>query len=509
VVFLAGALAARMGTEFIPKLSEGALALQPSRIPSISLSASVRMQQQVEQALLKAFPDEIENIFARTGTSEVVTDVCGQEVSDTYIALKPREQWKKATTQNELAEAMEAVVRKLPGQNYEFSQPIELRMNELISGVRSDLAVKIYGEDLRLMTGYAELIADELRRVRGAEDVKIEQTSGLPMVSIEVDRSAVARYGINASDVQDVVAVALAGKEAGQVIVGDRRFKLVVRLADDLRSDVDGISRLPVPIHGAEEWERPTHGDLAFDESPAYVPLSSVARVTLTEGAKQIRREDGKRRVVVTANVRARDLGSFVSEAQEKVEQRLGRLPEGYWLGWGGQFENFIAAKKRLMVVVPLALGLIFVLLFATFGSVRRAILVFTGVPLALTGGVAALWLRGAHLSISAGVGFIALSGVAVLNGLVLVSFIAELMRQGIPCDEAVVQGCTTRLRPVLMTALVASFGFVPMALAQGMGAEVQRPLATVVVGGIVSSTILTLIVLPAIYRWFERSDEE
>lgn len=270
-----------------------------------------------------------------------------------------------------------------------------------------------------------------------------------------------------------------------------------------------GISQLPVAVHEGPERGRSPHGDLAFGESPGYVPLSSVARVTLTDGAKQIRREDGKRRAVVTANVRGRDLGSFVAEAQEKVGARLGQLREGYWLGWGGQFENFIAAKKRLLVVVPLALGLIFVLLFMTFDSARHAILVFTGVPLALTGGVAALWLRGAHLSISAGVGFIALSGVAVLNGLVLVSFIAQLIRRGVPCDEAVVQGCLTRLRPVLMTALVASLGFVPMALAEGMGAEVQRPLATVVIGGIVSSTILTLVVLPAIYKWFERPDEE
>jgi heavy metal efflux system protein len=350
------------------------------------------------------------------------------------------------------------------------------------------------------MMRYAALAAEELKTVAAAADVKIEQTTGLPMVSIEVDRAAVARYGLNASDVQDVVSLALGGEAAGQVMEGDRRFDIIVRLPDELRNNIDDIGRLPVAI-------RPVAGANGREDAsgPGFVPLSSVAKINLAAGAKQIRREDGKRRVVVTANVRGRDLGGFVAEAQAKVRARLGRLPEGYWLGWGGQFENFIAAKKRLSVVVPLVLGLIFVLLFASFGTIRHSLLVFTGVPFALTGGVLALWLRGLHFSISAGVGFIALSGVAVLNGLVLVSFIGGLRKAGLGPDEAVMQGCLTRLRPVLMTALVASIGFVPMALAQGMGAEVQRPLATVVIGGVISSTLLTLLVLPAIYGWFER----
>jgi cobalt-zinc-cadmium resistance protein CzcA len=512
-------LASRMGSEFIPKLGEGALALQPTRMPSIALTTSAEMQERVEQELLKEFPDEISAIFARTGTSEVVTDVCGPEISDTYMMLKPREQWKKAKNQVELAEAMEAVVRDLPGQNYEFSQPIELRMNELIAGVRSDLAVKIYGDDLTVLLEYAGRVAEELGQVPGAQDLKIEQLAGMPMITIDIDRAAVARYGLNVQDVQEVVEIALGGMEAGRVLEGDRRFELVVRMPERLRGNIRAIGDLPIPLPKREaesyalaSMEGNTHrrsGDAAEAVPTGYIPLSSLAKIDISEGARIIRREDGKRRAVVQCNVRGRDLGGFVAEAQSRIERKIGKLPEGYWLGWGGQYENLVAARERLMIVVPLALGLIFVLLFATFNSLRQAVLVFTGVPLALTGGVLALWLRDIPFSISAGVGFIALSGVAVLNGLVMVTFINQLRREGLPVREAITQGSLTRLRPVLMTALVASLGFVPMAIATGTGAEVQRPLATVVIGGIISSTLLTLVVLPAIYGWFDRRDAE
>ncbi len=511
-------LAGRMGSEFVPKLTEGALALQPTRMPSIALSTSAAMQERVEQELLKEFPNEIAAIFARTGTSEVVTDICGPEVSDTYMLLKPRQQWTKAKTQTELAEAMAQVVKDLPGQNYEFSQPIELRMNELIAGVRGDLAVKVYGDDLDVLLQYANRIAQELKAVPGAQDLKIEQLAGMPMITIDIDRGAVARYGLNVQDVQEVIEVALGGVEAGQVIEGDRRFPLVVRMPERLRGNIRAIGDLPVPLPKREaetytlastDRAHRSTSDAAQASAAGYIPLSSLATIETSEGARVIRREDGKRRAVVQCNVRGRDLGSFVAEAQQRIVQKMGRLPEGYWLGWGGQYENLVGARQRLMIVVPLALGLIFILLFATFNSLRHAALVFTGVPLALTGGVLSLWLRDIPFSISAGVGFIALSGVAVLNGLVMVSFINQLRREGLAVKDAVIQGSLTRLRPVLMTALVASLGFVPMAIATGTGAEVQRPLATVVIGGIISSTLLTLVVLPAIYGWFDRRSDE
>lgn len=507
LLVVTGSIALTLGREFAPTLSEGALALQPTRMPSIAVSTSVQMQEQVEQLLLQEFPNEIASIFARTGTSEIVTDVCGPEVSDTYIMLKPRSEWTKAKTQEELAELMEKVVRQLPGQNYEFSQPIELRMNELVSGVRSDLAVKVYGEDTDTMLRYARRVAEQLSVVPGAQDIKIEQVAGMPFLTIEIDRGAVARHGLNVRDVQEVIEIALGGLSAGQVLEGDRRFDLVVRLPETLRNNLNAVQNLPIPLPEPE----PTPAHLVSDRSSrgeagqrGYIPLSALARITQTEGPRQIRHEDGKRRVVVQCNVRGRDLGSFVSEAQQRVNRSIGRLPDGYWLGWGGQFEHMIEAQKRLAVVVPLALALIGILLFATFGSARQALLVFTCVPLALTGGVLALWLRGIPFSISAAVGFIALSGVAVLNGLVMVTFINQLRRQGHSGNDAIILGAMTRLRPVLMTAAVAALGFVPMALATGTGAEVQRPLATVVIGGIVSSTLLTLVVLPALYSWFE-----
>ncbi|MGE0683335.1 MAG: efflux RND transporter permease subunit [Candidatus Binatia bacterium] len=499
-------VASRLGSEFVPKLNEGALALQPSRIPSISLTASVAMQARIEKVLLEHFPDEVALVFARTGTAEVATDPMGPNISDTYIMLHPREQWKKAASQEELAEEVEKVIANLPGQNFEFSQPIELRFNELIAGVRAELAVKVFGDDLQQLAEAGNRVAAVLNGVPGAADVKVEQVSGLPVLTVDIDRAAIARFGQNVSDVQSIVEIALGGKSAGEVFQGDRRFDLVVRMPEDLRLDLEQLARLPIPLPPQEPEKRmkPVKLSADTDSRSAYIPLSRLAHIELKEGPNQISRENGKRRIVVSANVRGRDLGSFVAEAQQKVNASV-TLPEGYWITWGGQFENLMAARERLTVVVPLALFLIFMLLFASFHSVRLAALVFTGVPLALTGGVFALWLRDMPFTISAGVGFIALSGVAVLNGLMLVSFIRQLRMDGLPVEEAVVHGCLKRLRPVLMTALVASLGFVPMALSTSMGAEVQRPLATVVIGGIISSTLLTLVVLPAIYSWFDQ----
>jgi heavy metal efflux system protein len=501
-------VASRLGSEFVPRLGEGALALQPSRIPSISLTTSVDMQERVEQVLLEHFPDEIALIFARTGTAEVATDPMGPNVSDTYIMLHPQERWTKAYDQENLAEEIEKALTNLPGQTFEFSQPIELRFNELIAGVRAELAVKVFGDDLQQLLALGNQVAGVLTTVPGAADVKVEQVSGLPVLTLEIDRAAIARYGLNVSDVQNIVEIAIGGKSAGEVFQGDRRFALAVRMPEQLRLDLTELERLPIPLPPQEtgKAEVPLKGSGESDHHSAYIPLSRVARIQVQEGPNQISRENGKRRIVVSANVRGKDIGSFVEAAQQKMATAV-KIPEGYWITWGGQFENLMAARQRLMVVVPLALFLIFMLLFATFHSVRFAFLVFTGVPLALTGGVFSLWLRQMPFTISAGVGFIALSGVAVLNGLVLVSFIRQLREQGVAVEEAVVQGCLRRLRPVLMTALVASLGFVPMALATSMGAEVQRPLATVVIGGILSSTVLTLLVLPAIYAWFDWSD--
>ncbi|MBL8742424.1 MAG: CusA/CzcA family heavy metal efflux RND transporter, partial [Myxococcales bacterium] len=495
LVGVASAFALGLGSEFAPKLGEGALAVQSSRIPSISISASVEMQMTLERVLKEKFPDEIDRVFARTGTAEVATDPMGPNVSDTYIMLTPREQWTKASTQAELAEEMEKALRDLPGQSFELSQPIELRFNELISGVRSDVAVKVFGDDLETMKAKAAQISDVLSRVEGAADVKVEQTSGLPVLTMQIDRAAVGRYGLAVEDVQDIVSAAVGGAEAGQVYDGDRRFDLVVRMPESLRRDVRALENLPIPLpeHGAEE---------GADER--FVPLGALAHVSIEEGPNQVSREDGKRRVVVQCNVRGRDLGGFVAEAQRKIDAEVERTP-GVWLPWGGQFENLIEARERLAVVVPVALFLILALLYAAFGSAKNALLIFSGVPLALTGGVAALFIRGLPFSISAAVGFIALSGVAVLNGLVMVSFIESLRQSGVPLDRALFEGSIARLRPVLMTALVAALGFIPMALATGTGAEVQRPLATVVVGGIISSTLLTLVVLPVLYRIFNR----
>ncbi|HND62979.1 MAG TPA: CusA/CzcA family heavy metal efflux RND transporter [Opitutaceae bacterium] len=512
LIALAALAATRMGTEFIPSLDEGDIALHAMRVPGTSLTQSVRMQQDVEAAVT-AFP-EVARVFSKIGTAEVATDPMPPSVADTFVMLKPRAQWPDPRrSKADLVAAMEAAVAEVPGNNYEFTQPIQMRFNELISGVRSDVAVKVNGDDLAVLATVGEEIEAVLKGVPGASDVKTEQTTGLPLLTVHLDREAIARYGLAVAEVQEIVATALGGTAVGQVFEGDRRFDLVVRLPENLRTSPEALRDLPVPLpklHDDEAQVLPAmlreggHGAAADELAVSYVPLRELARLEVAPGPNQISRENGKRRVVVTANVRGRDLGGFVAEARERIDQTV-KVPPGYWLEYGGTFEQLTSASRRLQVVVPVALALIFGLLFMSFGNVKDALLVFTGVPLALTGGIAALWLRGIPLSISAGVGFIALSGVAVLNGLVMISFIRSLRADGRPLDEAVEEGCLTRLRPVLMTALVASLGFVPMALATGAGAEVQRPLATVVIGGIISSTLLTLVVLPALYRMAHR----
>jgi cobalt-zinc-cadmium resistance protein CzcA len=497
-VMLSGLLATRMGSEFVPSLNEGDFAIQALRVPGTSLSQSVAMQQQLESTLKKQYP-EIDRIFARTGTAEIASDPMPPNISDGYIMLKPEKEWPAPKkSRDELLAAVQETVSKLPGSNYEFSQPIQLRFNELISGVRSDVAVKLFGDDMDVLNATAARIASVLGTIPGAAEVKVEQTTGLPMLTVNIDRDKTSRYGLNIVDVQDLVATAIGGKEAGTLYQGDRRFDIVVRLPESLRNDLEVMKRLPIPLPRGENGTG----------RAAYIPLSEVATLELAPGPNQISREDGKRRIVISANVRGRDIGSFVSDAEEAIQQQV-KISAGYWTTWGGQFEQLQSAAQRLQIVVPVALLLVFTLLFAMFGNIKDGLLVFSGIPFALTGGIVALWLRGIPLSISAAVGFIALSGVAVLNGLVMISFIRTLREEGRPLDEAVREGALTRLRPVLMTALVASLGFVPMAIATGTGAEVQRPLATVVIGGILSSTALTLLVLPLLYRLAYRKDEE
>lgn len=496
-VVLSGLLATRLGTEFVPNLNEGDFAVQALRIPGTSLSQSVQMQQQIESTLKAKFP-EIERVFARTGTAEVASDPMPPNISDGYVMLKPVDQWPEPRkTRDQLLAEVQETVSKIPGNNYEFSQPIQLRFNELISGIRSDVAVKVFGDDMDVLNKTAVEISELLEKIPGASEVKVEQTTGLPMLTVNIDREKTARYGLNIADVQDTLATAIGGREAGTMFEGDRRFDIVVRLPEHLRSDLEAIKRLPVALPKSDGATR-----------VSFIPLGEVVTLELAPGPNQVSREDGKRRIVVSANVRGRDLGSFVSEANKAVQEQI-KVPVGYWTTWGGQYENLQSATTRLQIVVPVALMLVFVLLFAMFGNLKDGLLVFTGIPFALTGGIVALWMRGIPLSISAAVGFIALSGVAVLNGLVMISFIRNLREQGLPLDQAIHQGALTRLRPVLMTALVASLGFVPMALATGTGAEVQRPLATVVIGGILSSTALTLLVLPLLYRLMHRRDEE
>jgi cobalt-zinc-cadmium resistance protein CzcA len=507
MVALSILLASRMGSEFIPNLDEGDLAVHSLRVPGTSLSQAIHLQNSVESAF-KKFP-EVAETFAKIGTAEVATDPMPPSVADGFVMLKPRSEWPDPTLpRQELIRRMQEAVEQVPGTKYEFLQPIQMRFNELIAGVRSDVAVKIFGDDLDELLTSGKEIGKILDTIPGAQDVSVEQITGLPLLNINMKHDALSRYGLTVSEVQDVIEIAIGGKQAGQIFEGDRRFPLILRLPENLRTDMDAWKKIPVRIHSTGTGEFDTH-TISTNQAaiPAFVPLGELADFDLGPGPNQISRENGKRRVVVTANVRGRDLGSFVAEAREKT--RDVELPPGNWITWGGTFEQLISASERLKIVVPIALILIFALLFMTFGNVRDSMLVFTGVPLALTGGILALWLRDIPLSISAGVGFIALSGVAVLNGLVMISFINDLRKEGMPLDEAVIQGALMRLRPVLMTALVASLGFVPMALATGTGAEVQRPLATVVIGGIISSTLLTLVVLPGLYRIFRSKEAE
>lgn len=494
LLVLCGFIFHRMGSEFIPSLDEGDIAMHAMRVPGTSLTQSVEMQHAVEQSL-KKFP-EVVTVFSKIGTSEVATDPMPPNVADTFIMLKPQSEWTSADTKAELIEKLEKDLKKVPGNLYEFTQPIQMRFNELISGVRSDVGIKVFGDQMDILSNSADQIASVIRKIPGASDVKVEQVSGLPILSITPNRDMLGRTGLNVGDIQAVVETAVGGTEAGRIFEGDRRFPLIVKLPEDLRSNISELERLPIPI--------PDHGDepdLRGVSKGRYVALGSVAKLQVIPGPNQISRENGKRRIVVTANVRGRDLGSFVEEAKLRIDSDV-KIPSGYWVEWGGQFEQLTSAATRLKIVVPIVLLLIILLLYLSFHDLGDALLVFSGVPFALTGGLIGIWVRGIPLSISAGVGFIALSGVAVLNGLVMITFIHRLRGEGVALEDAARQGAIARLRPVLMTALVASLGFIPMALATGTGAEVQRPLATVVIGGIASSTVLTLLVLPLLYVW-------
>lgn len=486
-ILLSGFIATRMGTEFIPNLDEGDVAVQALRIPGTSLTQSLEMQFQVERAVVQV--PEVKTFFARVGTAEVASDPMGPNISDGYVMLKDKKDWPEPhRSKPEILEDIEAKLAQVPGNAYEISQPIQLRFNELISGVRSDLGIKIYGDELEQLLASGNQIAGVLNSIQGAESVKVEQVDGLPILSVEAIRPALLRYGLNMTDVQETLSIATGGEDAGQIFDGDKRFDIVVRLPEKLRNDLTALARLPIPL----------------DEG-GYVPLGEVAKLNIAPGANQISRENGKRRLVVSANVKDRDLGGFVTEVRQKIEQQV-KLPPGYWLHYGGTFEQLQSASKRLTLLVPMTLLAIFALLMMTFGSAKDAALVFSGVPLALTGGVISLWICGIPLSITAGVGFITLSGVAVLTGVMMVSAFRDGLQQGQSIDTAISDGAMMRLRPILMVALVAALGFLPMALNTGTGAEVQRPLATVVIGGIISSTLLTLLVLPGLYRMAYRS---
>ncbi|MCL4488403.1 MAG: CusA/CzcA family heavy metal efflux RND transporter, partial [Chloroflexi bacterium] len=485
-VVICAALFPLLGAEFLPKLEEGALAINAIRLPSVSLTEAVQMTTELER-VVRSFP-EVSSVVSRIGRPEIATDPMGPNMGDTYVFLKPKEEWTTAHTREALVEAMEHRIKdEVPGMGYSFSQPIEFRMQELIEGIgsRSDVVIKIFGEDLDTLRDAAGRIARVIGQVRGANDVKVQQVTGLPLLQITIDREAIARYGINASDVQELIRTAIAGTQASTVLEGFRRFDLMVRLTPQSRRTPQDFANLLVSAPNGQK-----------------IPLAQLARIETAEGPFEIAREDGQRRISVEVNVRGRDVASFVGEAQRRVEEQV-KIPSGYLVQWGGLWEHLESGRDRLMIVVPITFALIFLLLFVTFGSAAQAALVFTGIPFAVTGGILSLFARGMPFSMSAGVGFIAVSGVAVLNGVVMVAFINEARRKGRPIREAVLDGALTRLRPVLMTASVASLGFLPMALSTGGGAEVQRPLATVVIGGLVTSTILTLLVLPAIYRWF------
>ena len=492
-VLLSGLLASSMGSEFVPSLDEGDIALHALRIPGTSLSQAVAMQTELEHTVKRFL--QVERIFAKLGTAEIASDPMPPSVADNFVMLKPKSEWPDPSlSKNALIVQMQAAVAQVPGNNYEFTQPIQMRFNELISGVRSDVAAKIFGDDMAVMNQTAEEVSAVLSSIQGGEDVKVEQTTGLPILTVNIDRQKIARLGVNVADVQDTISIAMNGRTTGTLFQGDKRFDIVVRLPEEVRADIDSFKRLPIKIANNSE-------------SASYLQLGEVASMEVAQGSNQFSRENGKRNVVITANVRGRDIGSYVAEAQQSIAQEV-KIPAGYWVDWGGTFEQLQSASKRLQIVVPLALLLVFILLYAMFGNFKDGLIVFTGIPFALTGGVLALYLRDIPLSISAGVGFIALSGVAVLNGLVMISFIRQLIAEGKPLESAIFEGSLSRLRPILITALVASLGFVPMAIATGTGAEVQRPLATVVIGGIWSSTMLTLLVLPLLYAMVHRQQK-
>lgn len=484
VVLVVGSLwlATRLGSEFVPQLDEGDIALHAMRIPGTGIEQAVAMQKTLESTLMEY--EQVLTVFAKTGTAEVATDAMPPNVTDTFVMLKPRAQWPDPTlSKADFVETLERDLQAVTGNNYEFTQPIQMRFNELISGVRADLGIKVFGDDLTTLVASANDILTVLQSIDGVADARLEQVDDIPIFTINPKPVDLARYGLDVADLQEWLASAIGGNTAGLIFEGDRRFELLVRFDEGIRTDLDAIGSTPIITSDGE-----------------FVPLSEVATLGYSSVPNQISRENGKRRVVVTANVRERDLGSFVDEAKIKITEQVA-LPAGYWLDYGGTFEQLESASQRLSIVVPATLFLILVLLVVVFGSFRDALIIFTGVPLALTGGVFALWMRDMPLSISAGVGFIALSGIAVLNGLVMLSFIKQRVLETGDLINSIVDGAITRLRPVLMTALVASLGFIPMALNIGTGAEVQRPLATVVIGGIISSTILTLVVLPILYR--------
>ena len=502
IVVLSGLLTTRMGSEFIPSLDEEDIALHAIRIPGTSLTTSIEMQNELEE-MIKTFP-EVDRVFTKIGTAEIATDPAPPNLADVFIILKPKSEWPGPhQTKAELITAMEETIRKVPGNNYEFTQPIQMRFNELLSGVRSDVAIKVFGDDLDTLLSVGEQIEKILETVPGAADVRIEQITGLPVLSIQMDRSKMARYGLNGADVQDAIVIAVGGRNAGMIFEGDRRFELQVRLPEQQRSDIETLKRLPIRLPAANMgggMNVPVTGPTA------YVALGEVATLQITQGPNQVSRENGKRRVVVTANVRGRDIGSFVKEAETLIAKKVD-IPSGYWTTWGGQFEQLILAAQRLQIVIPIALGLVFLLMYTMLGSLRDSFLVFTAVPLAITGGILALWLRDIPLSISAGVGFIAMSGVAVLDGLVLLSFIRSLREEGMTLDDSIRTGSLLRLRPVLITTWIETLGFLPMALSTGTGAEVQRTLATVMVGSTLSQSLLTLLVLPVLYQLAHRHD--
>lgn len=478
-----------LGTEFIPTLDEGSITPQVIRLPSISLPESVEIEKEMQRTLMK-FP-EVQTVVSKIGSAEIATDPMGPNVSDPIVILKPKAEWKTAGTKEELIEKMRAELEKTPGVGLNISQPIALRVDELISGVKSQIAIKLFGDDMDVLKERADEIAKIVSSVKGAKDVRVEQTAGQPYLTVDIDRRKIARYGINVSDVQAIIETAVGGKVATEVFEGDRRFAVLLRFPEEKRRSVEAIENISV---------RASNG--------ANIPIASLGKVSVSEGPVQVSRENSRRRIVVECNVDGRDIGGFVEEAQGKIEKGV-QLPAGYYVTWGGAFENQQRAMKRLSVIVPLTIGLIFFLLFSTFNSTRYAALIILNLPFALIGGIVGLFVSGQYLSVPASVGFIALFGVAVLNGVVLVSYINKLREEGLGLEEAIITGCERRLRPVLMTALVAILGLVPMLFATGPGSEIQKPLATVVVGGLITSTLLTLIVLPTLYRWFEEKKVE